>query len=329
MTKLAPRKRKAWVYAPPKAPPLAALWAKGDERRKFLRYWFTEHAWGALHLFTHFALKLLPMDAASAFGASLGRFATPRYHKTASRRMRETIARLCPDLSAAEQEAIYIRNCEAQGRFQVEFSKVERLRDHMYRIEVRGIDKISQAAKRGPIILVGLHLGNLEISPLVLSTVGIKPFLVYMPPKDRSKLWIAIRTRLRCGFGLLDPGARAMRMAVAKLKESGAVMIFCDEGFGGKLRGPFFGRKPHQEGNIARAVRLARLTGATICPWYTVRTEGFRFVWHTLDPIILPPEGRPGERLVEDLLFLNDSIEPAILQHLDQWYFLHHSISDD
>ncbi|MCL4853406.1 MAG: hypothetical protein KJZ78_18785, partial [Bryobacteraceae bacterium] len=49
---------------------------------------------------------------------------------------------------------------------------------------------------------------------------------------------------------------------------------------------------------------------------------GFRFEAHALPAITLPPETRPGERLVEDMQLLNAAIEPVVRAHLDQWYFL-------
>ena len=145
-------------------------------------------------------------------------------------------------------------------------------------------------------------------------------------PAGRARAWIARRARLKLGYGLLPPGRDGIRPALNILKEGGAISVFCDEGFAGKIRGPFFDRPPHLEGNLAVVARLARLTGATICPCYAVRHSGTSLEGFALEPVILPPENKPGERLIDDVLLLNSVIEPVIRAHLDQWYFLDNAL---
>lgn len=322
-------KRKAWVYQREDAPSLSDFFAGGDRRKRFTRYWFTDNVWNLMHLVGHFGLKVLPMDACSAFGAKLGVFAIPRFHKSAEKRARKTIASLRPDLSPAEQNALFIENCRTQGRLMTEFSVINRLAEHPERIEVHDMDWVIEAAKRGPVIFVGMHLGNWEIGPIVLQRAGLVPYINYTPPPGRAKAWISERVRRKNGLNFLPPGLQGIRPAVSVLKKGGIVSAFCDEGVNGKIRGPLYGRKPHLEGNLAMTVRLARMTGAIICPWYNLRTDNFHFVCRALPPIVLPPEQKSGERLLDDIQLLNDTIEPVIRQHLDQWFFLDNSLQKD
>jgi KDO2-lipid IV(A) lauroyltransferase len=171
-----------------------------------------------------------------------------------------------------------------------------------------------------------MHLGNWEIFAPKLVELGLSPSANYTPPAGRARAWIARRVRSKLGYGLLPPGKDGIRPALNILKQGGAISVFCDEGFAGKIRGPFFGRPPHLEGNLAVVARLARLTGATICPCYAVRRAGTSFEGFALEPIILPPERKPGERLIDDVLLLNSVIEPIIHAHLDQWYFLDNAL---
>lgn len=315
-------RRKAWIFATGDRPGLSAFLAGGAQRQHFLRYWINDNIWNALHLLGHFSIKLLPMDVASGLGARLGRFAIPRFHKVAESRARDTIRQLRPDLSPVEQETLLAENQRTQGRIMTEFSVINRIARHPDRIRYHGLDIIDKAVRSGPTIIVGLHLGNWEIGPLILQKINVSPHTFYMPPKERAKAWIAERVRTRTGIRFLPPGFQGVRPAVKVLREGGVVSTFCDEGFGGVIRGPFFDRPAHMEGNIALTIRLARMTGATICPWYNIRTDGFRFDAYALPPITLPPETRPGERLVEDMQLLNAAIEPVVHAHLDQWYFL-------
>lgn len=332
MTDQPPRKaeglsrRKAWFFSGGDRPGLSALFAGGEARRQFRRYWITDNLWNAAYLLGHYSLKLLPMDAVSAFGAWLGRFAIPRFHKVADRRARETIRALRPDLSEAEREAIVIENQKSQGRIMTEFSVVTRIAKHPERISYEGLELIDEAVRAGPTIIVGLHLGNWEIGPVILQKINLSPYTFYVPPAERAKAWIAERVRRTTGAQCLPPGFQGVRPALKILQKGGTVNAFCDEGFRGVIRGPFFGRPPHMEGNIALIIRLARMTNATICPWYNIRTEGFRFTARALEPIRLPPEEKPGERFVEDMLQLNAAIEPVVRAHLDQWYFLDSSL---
>lgn len=319
-------RRRAWIFSRADRPGLADFFAGGARRTAFLRYWVQDNLWNAANLLGHFSMKLLPMDACSAFGARLGVYAIPRYHKKAEKRARDTIRQLRPDLSKEAQEALLIENCKAQGKLMTEFSVVNRIAKHPERLTLHGLEIIEQAVKEGPTIIVGLHLGNWEIGPIILQRIGVSPHAFYVPPVGRAKAWIAERVRTMAGLRFLPPGFQGVRPAVKILREGGVVSSFCDEGFNTVIRGPFFGRPPHMEGNIALVIRLARMTGATICPWYNIRTEGFRFEAHALPPIKLPPEEKPGARALEDMLLLNAAIEPVVRAHLDQWYFLDNSL---
>ena len=315
-------RRKAWFFTSGDRPGFSAFRAGGSERERFLRYWVRDNLWNMAHLLGHYSLKLLPMDKVSTLGAALGRFAMPRFHKVAEHRARETVRKLRPDLSEAEREDLVIENQKSQGRIMTEFSVVNRIAEHPDRLQYHGLEIIDEAVRAGPTIIVGLHLGNWEVGPVILKKINVSPPLFYVPPVERAKAWIAERVRTKAGVQFLPPGFQGVRPAVKILRQGGVVSAFCDEGFQGVIRGPFFGRPPHMEGNIALIIRLARMTGATICPWYNIRTDGFRFEARALDPIRLPPEEKSGERFVEDMLLLNATIEPVVLAHLDQWYFL-------
>lgn len=321
------KKRRAWFYRQSEAPALAELFGDRQQRQRFFQYWLYDNIWNGLNLLVHFGLKLLPMDACTGLGAWIGKVAQPHINTGATKRARATIAALRPDLSLAEQEALFVENCRTQGRILTEFSLVTRLEHHPERIEVHNLDWVVEAAKRGPVIAVGMHLGNWELCPIVLKPVGLTPYVNYTPPAGRAKAWIADRVRRKAGVHFLPPGLQGIRPAVRALKAGGIVSAFCDEGVGGYIRGPLFGREPHLEGNLAMTIRLARMTGATICPWYNLRKDGFRFVYRALAPITLPPEDKPGARLLEDIALLNSVIEPVILANLDQWYFLDSSLT--
>lgn len=317
-----PSRRKAWRYAPKAAPPLGHLWAGRTQRQAFLRYWISDNLWNAAHLATYVSLRLLPMDTVSRFGAALGRFAIPRYHKDAAARARDTMQRLRPTGDKGEEDRRFQAYCAAQGRVMTEFSAVGRIAAHPDRISISDLDIVREAAGNGPVILAGMHLGNWEILPIVMATADIPVHSTYVPPSARAQAWIASHVRRKIGLRLLPPGVQGMRPALKVLQQGGVISIFCDEAFAGKIRGPFFGRPAHLEGNMALAARLARLTGATICPWYAVRGDGFRFTFQCLPALRLPAGPASDSVLAEDAERLNALIEPVISAHLEQWFFV-------
>lgn len=317
-----PRKGKAWTYVPPAGPGLDQL-ASPEGRRRFVRYWVAENLSSGFDIFMFYLMKLLaPLDTCSNFGARLSHYVFPRWHKRAEERARANLRRLLPAASETEREAIWVRNRENQGRLITEFSIIARLARSKGRIRVHGLDNLLETVRHHPTIITGMHLGNWEILHGILQQAGISAAHIYMPPASRAGTWIAGRVRQSLGTRLLPPGKDAIPLAVAELKRGGVVLMYCDEGLRGRIRSPLLGRKPHLEGNLGVAVRLARVTGAKLCPWYAVRGKAARFDAYFLAPVALPAEERPRSRLLEDVALLNSVIELVILDHLDQWYFL-------
>lgn len=314
--------RRAWTYAPAPVPDLAAFRAGGAARRAFLRYWTLGIAKEGADLALFFLMKLLPARLCSDLGARLGAFAFPRWHKTAIARTRANLARLMPDATSSERDALMRRNWENQGRLMTEFSVVNRMAGDRRRVTVEGERGIAEAVARGPLILMGAHTGNWELIWPVVSRLGIRAALNYAPPKSPVRHWIARHVRRRAGIDLLPPGRAAVRPALKRLQAGGTVIIFCDEGLQGRIRGPFLGRPPHLEGNLALVARLARLTGAALCPIHVERHGATRFHVRAGSPFHLPETSDPESALLDDVVRLNALIEPIVRAHLDQWYFL-------
>ncbi|OLP60480.1 hypothetical protein BJF93_15570 [Xaviernesmea oryzae] len=294
------------------------------KRRAARRFWIEDSLQDGFDLAMFYAMRALPVSACSGFGAWLGRFSLPRFHKTAVARLTRNLEKLLPSASPFERETRMHRNWENQGRLMTEFSVVHRVAHDPRRLTVDGGEHAQIAAAQGPLILMGLHLGNWELIWPSLVRLGLHPALNYAPPRARARHWIARKTRQRAGIDLLPPGLNAVRPALKRLQSGGQVIIFCDEGLHGKIRGPFLGRPPHLNGNLALVARLARLTGARICPVWTVRDDidPTRFTL-TIRPAISLGTGKAdAAQLLVDVTALNAEIEPVIRAHLDQWYFL-------
>ncbi len=316
--------RKVWVYeGHSPRPGLAALFRGPEGRQDFYRYWFKEGPGNALDISVYFALKILPIDACSDLGARYSRYTIPRQFKQQEKRARANLARLRPDLTDAQRDAMFIANCDAQGRFVAEYSVLMRIAAaRPRRVQRVGAEKMLEAVRDGPVILAAMHLGNWEIMAPELVEMGVVPNVNFAPPPQRGRNWITRRVRSKAGLRLLPSGYASIRPAFKELKSGGVIVQFCDEGFRGVVRGPLFGRPPTTECNMAVIARLARMTGAKIAPIYCVRTHQARFIFHCVEPFSLPPNDGKADTLMDDIVFINAVVEPIIRAHLEQWYFL-------
>lgn len=311
-----PARRKAWTWRPAETPTLADFRAGGKRRRHFLRRALREPIGSLSDLTLNRLFRLLPTDTVSDWGGRLGRILAPRFHKASERRGRANLKRLAPSLDAERIDDLFGRNRENTGRVMAEFAVIGRfLREG--RIEPDGLDHLEAAEARGPVVLAGVHTGNWEAIFALLGHRARPTSLIYMPPARETQHGIARETRLKLGIALLPPGRAAVRPALRALERGETVIIFCDEVFEGRIMGPLFGRPVHFEGNLARACRLAALTGAAIVPVHAVRTEGARFGVRFEAPL----DGF-GADLAADVRRLDEALEAPVRRHLDQWYFL-------
>ncbi|GES48726.1 lipid A biosynthesis lauroyl acyltransferase [Rhizobium sp. NBRC 114257] len=318
--KVAVGKRKAWTYEPPKAPRLADFVAGGDRRKAFLRYWLYENIDNAIDLFLYFAFMLLPASVCSDLGGWLGRVLAPRFHKGAYARAAANLKMIRPELGDAELDKLLRAYADSQGRQMAEYSVVPRLaRRHVRMI---GIEGLVERCSKGPVIFIAPHISNWEVLWHCLLDMGLDVTMNYDPPKRRSRHYIVNRLRKRAGLGILKPGRSFVRPALRILENGGNLLMFCDEGFNGHIRAPFFGRPVHLEGNYALIARMARRTNALIYPIYIVRETGVRFALTALKPFVLPEGSDVRKYLVHDVAHLNTVVEPIVRSHMEQWYFV-------
>lgn len=325
----APLKRKAFRFERPPIPTLEDFRQGGDARRRFMRYWTRGVPAAGLEIGLHFGLKLLPAAWCSRLGAAIGRFAFPRYHKIAVARGTRTVARLRPDLSEAQRDALLKRNWEAQGRLITEFSIIHRVAKDPGRVKWFGREPMLGAAQGKSVIIAGMHVANWELCAHAVSEANLEIGIFNLPPIERHKAWLAGRARLKSGVTLLPPGKDSMLPALRILKRGGVLWLSCDEGFQGRIRGPFFGRPPALDSNLGLIVRLARMADVPIFPFYCLRTGDARFELHALEPIRFEKAEPTTQQAIEDAAAVNAVIEPIVMRHLDQWYFLDSDLRDD
>jgi KDO2-lipid IV(A) lauroyltransferase len=291
--------------------------------RSFKERWrhFTKVAVpGNALVLSHHTMGLLPIDVTSALGAWLGREFAAR-NKVRDQRVRHNLKMLRPDLAEpAVIDATVRRFWSNAGRSMAEFSVLRRLWVSD-RVEPNGLDNLEAARATGrPRIGIFLHLGNWELAGPKLLSLGETSAQIAQTLANPYRNRIAMSVRKVFADQLIEPGPTAGRQIMRSLKETGGLSMAGDEYMNGELLAPAFGRPLHLDGNLGRAVRLAKITNAIIVPYYVLRTKGAHFRLHVTPHLDLDFS---GENYLEDgVRKLDEVITPIIVANLDQWLML-------
>ena len=313
------RRPNTWSEAA--APGLRDALAGGERRRAFVRHWTGQGPRDLRDIAFHHLFRILPADVASAIGGGLYRLLGPRAAPVTAARAAAHLRRIRPELTDPQVERLVLSHFESMGRVMAEFAVLPRLmREGRLTHEGAEIALAAQAA--GPVIVLGCHTGNWEVIFPFLQSIGFTWAQLYDPPASRVRHAIATEVRGRFGAELVQPTLAGTRTLLKRLKQGGAVSIFVDEVYQGRVMAPFFGRPPHVDGNLGIVARLARASGARIVLLRFDRTKGCRFHVRVEGPIAIPSQADPAAALIDDVRALDRVIEPIIRAHCGDWYFL-------
>ena len=254
------------------------------------------------------------MRLGGAFGALGWRLATRR------RRIAETNLALCfPELSA-EQRAVLAREvCRSTGIAFVEsamiwLGPVARLQA---RFTLTGLDIYRAALAEGNgVIVIGAHFTTLDLAGGLTGREA--KFAALYRPHGNPVLEKVIRGgRERHLAATIE--RRALRRAVAHLREGGALWYAPDQDYG--LRHavfvPFFGI---EAATINVTTRLARRTGARVL-FLSHRRDPRRGLWEA--EISDPFRNFPSDDFAADAAQINRVIEQAVRECPEQYLWVH------
>jgi KDO2-lipid IV(A) lauroyltransferase len=277
------------------------------------RYWPTWLGLGLMRL-----CALLPYSLLVRMGRGLGwlmlQLPIP-FIRTARRNME-----LClPQMDAAGREQLLARHLESIGigLFEVAFSwwaspqRVQRI------IRIEGSENLKAALARGRgVILLTAHFTTLEMGGRMLASVEPTSFL-YRP--TRNEVLARFLARCRCRFGGHPIPRDDIRGLISALKHNECVWYAPDQSYRKK------GAQMVQLFGIPAATntftsRLARMTGATVLPYFFERlpgAQGYRAVIH---PAF---ENFPSQCPVADTERFNHLIEAQVAKVPDQYLWIH------
>ena len=292
--------------------------AAGSERWDYrFQAWVAAFAIGAL--------RVLPLDWASALGGAFARSIGP--HSGVSKRARSNLRAAFPDLGKAEIEALIRGMWDNLGRVVFEYPHLAKIEVFAAngRVEVCGLDHLERAlAANRRVILFSGHLGNWEIAALAGGQYGLDLAQIYRAPNN-PHIDRMLR-RLRGDAGELIPkGAVASRRAFAALRRGGHLSLLADQKLNDGIAVPFFGRP------AMTAPALAILALRFDCDVLPVRVErlgGAHFRLSVYPPLPRPNTGDQQADILTLMTEVNRTLEAWIRERPEQWFWLHHRWPD-
>ena len=277
------------------------------------RYWPTWAGLGLLRL-----LALLPFAAIVRLGRLLGallRCLPIRFVRTARRNLE-----LClPELSESAREQLLNEHFASLGIALLEIpfawwstpARLEKL------LHIEGVEHLraAQAQERG-VILLTAHFTSMEMAGRALLFVAPVGFLYR---ETRNEVVAYALKRFRVGYGGHPIPKDDIRAFISALRRNECVWYAPDQSYRkkGAEMVPLFGI-PAATNTLTS--RLARMTGATVLPYFFQRlpgTQGYRAVIHP------PLDNFPSDSAAADAERFNHMIEAQVRRAPEQYLWIH------
>jgi KDO2-lipid IV(A) lauroyltransferase len=265
-------------------------------------------------------VRLLGVDAASAFGGWLGRTAGPLSgaHKVATRNLKLAF----PEKDDAWRAAMLKAQWDGLGRTFAEFPLMDKILPSTGRVEVVNQERLFQiAAEKIPVVFVSGHLSNWEVMPAAIVDSGVICEMTYRAANNPYVDERIKASRFRYGVRLFAPkGGDGARELLEGMKQGKSVALMNDQKFNNGVEGLFFG---HPVRTAPGPSRLALRFGTVLQPMSVQRTKGARFRAVVHDPIHLPNTGDRTADIEAGVKLVNAFMEDRIRERPEEWFWVH------
>jgi KDO2-lipid IV(A) lauroyltransferase len=265
-------------------------------------------------------VRLLGVDAASAFGGWLGRTVGPLSgaHKVATRNLKLAF----PDKDEAWRAAMLKAQWDGLGRTFAEFPLMDKILPSTGRVEVVNQQRLFQiAAEKTPVVFVSGHLSNWEVMPAAIVDSGVVCEMTYRAANNPYVDERIKASRFRYGVRLFAPkGGDGARELLEGMKQGKSVALMNDQKFNNGVEGLFFG---HPVRTAPGPSRLAIRFGTVLQPMSVQRTQGARFRAVVHDPIVLPNTGDRSADIEAGVKLINAFMEERIRERPEEWFWVH------
>jgi KDO2-lipid IV(A) lauroyltransferase len=265
-------------------------------------------------------VRLLGVDAASAFGGWLGRTFGPLSgaHKVATRNLKLAF----PEKDATWRAGMLKAQWDGLGRTFAEFPLMDKILPSTGRVEVVNQERLFQiAARQTAVVFVSGHLSNWEVMPAAIVDSGVTCEMTYRAANNPYVDERIKESRFRYGVRLFAPkGGDGARELLDAMKRGVSVALMNDQKFNGGVDAPFFG---HPARTAPGPTRLAIRFGTVLQPMSVQRTKGARFRAVVHDPIALPDTGDRTADIEAGVKLVNAFMEDRIRERPEEWFWVH------
>lgn len=264
--------------------------------------------------------RVLPLDAASNFGSWIGRSLGPKLgvHRRATRNLH----RAMPELSAAQRKAILIDMWENLGRTMAEYPHLAAIVSQK-RVSVVGLENVRLLRDDGKAgLVVGGHIGNWEILPLIPAKENLPLAIVYRKPNNPFIAALLDLARVPLSGLRAAKGPSGGLTLFRHLKQGGHAGILVDQKLNEGLRLNFFGMPAMTAPAVAQwALRL----DAPIMMTRAIRAKNAKGEVHFRIECDAPlPMPAASETATAEIMqTINDRLEAWIRETPSQWLWLH------
>jgi KDO2-lipid IV(A) lauroyltransferase len=266
-----------------------------------------------------FLLRLLPIEAASAFGGWLLRLVGPLSapHRTAS----VNIDIAFPDMPPEQKKKLLGDQWENVGRTFFELPILDRIMADQTRVQVENAERLHEIiASHQPVVFVSGHLSNWEVMPAVIVQTGVDCLITYRAQNNPYVDQRVRDSRFRYGVRLFAPKGDSAREMMEGMAEGKSVALMNDQKFNTGLSVPFFGEPAM---TAPGPTRYAQRFDTVLQPMSVQRTKGvhFRVVVH--DPIEVPKTGDRKADVEAGVRRINAFMEERIRERPEEWFWVH------
>ncbi len=292
---------------------------KTDKSLQFRSYLTPKHwpLWSAIGLLR--ASVYLPVPVTHRLGSALGMLI---YRLTPSRRRaaRINIKQAFPDFSKEEVDALNKASFQSLGIsiFEMGASWFEKTSVLKQQCQIEGQEHLDKAiAKNKPVILLTGHFTTLEIGARLIGFYCKQYSGVYK--KARNPLFNAIMVRYRSTFGDALTENKDVRSIIRDLKKGYVTWFAPDQDFKRQdiVFTPFLGGIAS---TLTATAKLARITNASIVPFYPIRLENGKGFKLMVFPAL---ENFPSDDIEADSARINKTIEEMVYKHPEQYLWSH------
>ncbi len=239
-----------------------------------------------------------------------------------SRRVRENLAHVCPDLPADEVRRLTRAVPDNIGRGMIEMysTRAFTARARHSPVGGPGMDAVRAAKAEGrPLIFVTGHFGGFNAARVAMVEQGIELGGFYRPLKNRYFNVHYSQAMTALSQPMFEQGRRGMIQMTRHLRAGGTLAILTDLNAHWGVPLNFFGAPALT--SLVTAELALKFDAPLVPVWGIRRENGLDFDIHVEAPI---PHSDPVTMTQE----FNDRLEAQVRAHMDQWFWIHRRWKD-